>query len=378
MVNRPFWLSRIEELWKTRPIIWLSGVRRVGKTSLARLLRNATYLNCDLPSTERVLQDPEEFFRSLKPNTRIVFDEIHKLQDPSRVLKIGADEFPSLRLLATGSSTLHASKKFRDTLTGRKHTIHLPPVLWNECRDFIGVPDLNRRLLHGGLPEMLLLVQRNPEFYSEWIDSFYARDVQELFGIRNRTGFLKLFRLLLMQSGGLLEYVRLSQESDMSRITVKAHIEAMEIANAVYLLPPFHGSSKREIVKAPKCYAFDTGFVCYQRGWDQLRDSDKGILWEHLVLDALRTGHDSSSLHYWRDKSNREIDFVIDNMKSRADAIECKLNPDAYHPDVLLHFRGLYPKGSNFVVCPGIKTSLTRSYAGLKVEFCGVERFLFR
>jgi hypothetical protein len=37
-----------------------------------------------------------------------------------------------LKILATGSSTLAASKKFRDTLTGRKRTVHLVPVLWDE------------------------------------------------------------------------------------------------------------------------------------------------------------------------------------------------------------------------------------------------------
>ena len=29
MVKRAFWLSRIEKLWEHRPIIWLSGIRRL-------------------------------------------------------------------------------------------------------------------------------------------------------------------------------------------------------------------------------------------------------------------------------------------------------------------------------------------------------------
>lgn len=66
------------------------------------------------------------------------------------VFKVGADEFPDLKILATGSSTLAASKKFRDTLTGRKRAVHLTPVTWNELPAF-GVP-VQRRLFHGGLP----------------------------------------------------------------------------------------------------------------------------------------------------------------------------------------------------------------------------------
>ena len=66
----------------------------------------------------------------------VVFDEIHQLHDPTRLLKIGADVFPKLRILATGSSTFAASRKFRDTLTGRKRTVHLVPVTLDELPAF--------------------------------------------------------------------------------------------------------------------------------------------------------------------------------------------------------------------------------------------------
>jgi len=51
---------------------------------------------------------------------------IHQLRDSARLLKIGADLFPSLKILATGSSTLAASNKFSDSLTGRQ--THGPPA----------------------------------------------------------------------------------------------------------------------------------------------------------------------------------------------------------------------------------------------------------
>ena len=131
----------------------------------------------------------------------MIFDEVHRLQDPSALLKIAADEHQGLRVLATGSSTLAATRKFRDSLTGRKAVLHLCPVPWHECAAF-GVRNLDRRLLHGGLPEPLLAATKDPAFFAEWVDSFYARDILELFGVRNREGFLTLFRLLLRRSGG--------------------------------------------------------------------------------------------------------------------------------------------------------------------------------
>ena len=78
------------------------------------------YFDCELPRTRRLIEaDPESFLGDLKGRT-VVLDEIHRLGNPSELLKIGADHFPETRIVATGSSSLGASSKFRDTLAGRK------------------------------------------------------------------------------------------------------------------------------------------------------------------------------------------------------------------------------------------------------------------
>jgi predicted AAA+ superfamily ATPase len=250
----------------------------------------------------------------------------------------------------------------------------LPPVLWTECIDQFNIKELDRRLLHGGLPEPLLSETKNAAFFSEWMDSFYARDIQELFGIRNRTGFMKLLHLLLRQSGGLMDYTHVGRLSDLSRHTVKAHVEAMSIAHAVFLLPPFHGGGRREITQRPKCYSFDTGFVTFVKGWDSIREEDRGLLWEHLVLDTLRTVVDDHHLFYWRDKSGREVDFVIKGGRQQSDAIECKINPDHFDPAHLAIFRSLYSGGKNYVLSPNIKSSYERRYGKLKVDFISIKQ----
>jgi len=197
MVERLFWIQRIEQAWQKTPIVWLTGVRRVGKTTLAKHWSDATFLNCDLPRNREILADPETFFSQLKPGI-VILDEIHRNADPSEILKIAADEFPHLRILATGSSTLAATQKFKDSLTGRKRIVHLHPVLADELAIF-GEPDLEKRLLHGGLPDRLLSATPDPEFYSEWMDSYFARDVQELFPVGKRHAFLTLCELILIR-----------------------------------------------------------------------------------------------------------------------------------------------------------------------------------
>ena len=76
------------------------------------------------------------------------------------------------------------------------------------------------------------------------------------------------------------------------------------------LTPMNPAGGRREIVAQPKVFGFDTGLVCYARGWDQLRTEDCGVLWEHLVLDTLIAAG-LPRIHFWRDKQQREVDFVV-------------------------------------------------------------------
>jgi predicted AAA+ superfamily ATPase len=374
MLSRPFWLRRITSAWQEAPIAWLCGVRRCGKTVLAESLgpEQTLFVNCDLPSAEDMVRDPQVFFRSCKKPV-VVFDEIHQLRDPARVLKIGADLFPKLRILATGSSTLAASKKFRDTLTGRKRVVHLLPVLWTELEAF-GVT-LPERLFRGGLPQALLSKEKNPSFYREWMDSFFARDIQRLFGFRDVNRFNALFDYLLRQSGGQLESTRAASAIGITRPTVESHLRALEITNAATLVRPFHGGGQNEVVKMPKVYCFDTGFVSFARGWDPLRQEDFGLLWEHLVLEQLQAWFPDTPIRYWRDKGAREIDFVLARRRDQIDVFECKWNPAAFDPGALKIFRGYYRKGGNYLVTPSGDPAYVKAYGDLKVLVCSPSQF---
>lgn len=357
-------MDRIASAWKQASVVWLTGVRRAGKTVLSRSVPGAQVFNCDLPSVAGRLRDPEGFLASVGPSP-VVLDEVHQLEDPSRLLKIAADEFPRLKVLATGSSTLAATRKFRDSLAGRKRTVELVPVLAEELPAF-GISDLRRRLLHGGLPPALLAAERNPEFYAEWLDSYYARDVQELFRIEKRGAFLRLVDLLLRQSGGMMELTSLAGRAGISRPTAMGWLDVLEITHVARRLRPYARGGRREIVSQPKVYAFDTGFVTFARGWESLREEDCGILWEHLVLETLAAAP-VREIHFWRDKQQREVDFVVPRGRDAVDAIECKWSADAFEPRGLAAFRERYPSGRNYLVCPTAAPAHPRRFGGLRV-----------
>jgi len=302
----------------------------------------------------------------------VILDKVHQAENPSEILKIAADEFPHLKVLATGSSTLSATKKFKDSLTGRKRVVHLPPVLATESPAF-GIRRLEDRLRLGGLPDRLVDQDSDPEFYSEWLDSFFARDVQELFRIGKRTEFLKLCELMLRQSGELYAITSLSKHCGVSRPTVMNYLEVLETTHFVNFLQPFHAGGRREILAQPKAYAFDTGFVCHFRGWEQLRPEDSGPLLEHLTLDLIKATLPAQKVRFWRDKQQREIDFVLPHANKTVTAIECKGSRER-SPRNLDAFRSNYPAGRNIIVCHSVTEGGYESSLGEHtVRYCTVD-----
>jgi len=371
MKNRPHWLKRISDAWAEVSLVWLCGVRRSGKTVIAKMLSSdeTLFLNCDLPSVGERVRNPVLFFQSVGGGrggkSMVVFDEIHQLPDPSRLLKIGTDEFPRVKILATGSSTLSASRKFRDTLTGRKRDVRLTPVTLDELEEF-GVT-LEQRMYHGGLPSALMSANKEPSFYREWLDSYFARDIQYLHGVRDMQRFNALFEYLLRMSGGQFDSGKTAAAIGISRPTLDSHLRILESTHTVTLLRPFSSGHRDEIVRQPKVYGFDTGFVSFARGWDPLRPEDFGNLWEHLVLEWIQAHQPGRKIHYWRDKQGNEIDFVIPMSRDKVDVIECKWNPGAFERKAMQRFRQAYPRGRNWLLSPGVTTPYERNEGGLLI-----------
>ncbi|MFA6055522.1 MAG: DUF4143 domain-containing protein [Thermodesulfovibrionales bacterium] len=371
MVKRHFWLKKITEGLQKRSVLWLSGVRRVGKTVLCKSLPDIEYFDCELPRVRKMMEDPQSFLENIKGQT-VVMDEVHRLSNPSEILKIAADHFPETKIVATGSSTLGTSAKFKDTLAGRKYELWLTPMITEDLQDFKQT-DLSHRFLHGGLPPFFMAKGFPERDFQEWMDAFWAKDILELFKLERRYSFLKFAELLLIQSGGIFEASSFAGPCEVSRSTISNYLAVLEATYVVHVIRPFTSHRPTEIVSAPKVYAFDTGFICYYRGWDKLRRDDMGTLWEHFVLNELLAQTQSRKIYYWRDKQKHEVDFIITKNQAAPMVIECKWTATDFDSTNVKIFRRHYPKGLNFVVASDVERSYSRSYDDVMVKFIKLE-----
>ena len=361
MFSRDYWVGRIEEAWQRRSLVWLAGVRRVGKTSLCQLLPDVEYFDCELPSVRRALTDPEGFL-ARTDGGRIVLDEIHRLPDPAELLKVAADHHPDTKVIATGSSTLQAAGKFRDSLAGRKEEIWLTPM--NEGDRLSAGGRIEQRLERGGLPQAYLtgLPERDVQ---EWLDAYWSRDIQELFRISARSAFVRFVELVLARSGGIFEATAFAGPAEVSRPTIMNYLSVLEVTKVAQVVKPYSLKRANELTRAPKVYGFDTGFVASLRGWSHIRPEDLGVLWEHYVLNELSSHPGIGQIRYWRTTKGSEVDFVLARRGREPIAIECKWNIDG-REDLggLKAFRRAYPQGASFVVAPSVPVTFERGLVG--------------
>jgi len=374
-IPRTWWKDRIVEAWKRRSVIWLSGVRRAGKTLLCQSLPDIEYFDCELPRIRQELEDVEFFLKKMRGKS-LVLDEIHRLHNPSELLKIAADHFPETKIIATGSSTLEASTKFKDTLTGRREKIWLTPMLIEEGKAF-GNPDLEHRFLFGGLPPFFLNTEVPERDFQDWVDSYWAKDIQELYRLEKRYSFQKFLELMLAQSGSVFEATRFTAPCEVSRNTIVNYLSVLEATHVAHIVRPFNTHRPNEIISAPKVYGFDTGFVCYYKGWLNLRKEDLGALFEHAVLNELYGRLQTKEIRYFRSKQDHELDFVfLPTRNAKPIAIECKWKSANFSPENLKFFRKEYPGGKNFVVASDIEKPYERQYDNIQVSFVSITHLI--
>jgi predicted AAA+ superfamily ATPase len=194
--------------------------------------------------------------------------------------------------------------------------------------------------------------------------------------LERRGSFQKFAELLMAQSGGIFEATKFTRPCEVSRTTIANYLAVLDATFIAQVIRPYSSHRPTEIVSAPKVYGFDTGFVCYHRGWDELRREDLGLLWEHLVLNELHAHLQSRDIRYWRDKRNHEVDFILARSQGSPSAIECKWSASDFDASNLQAFRRVYPRGDNFVVANDVERPFTRIYGEISVRVVGLHHLI--
>lgn len=324
-------------------VIVIYGARRVGKTTLVKqILENypdGKYINCDLLQYKAALETTNsEMLGDFIGNTRlIVLDEAQNIKEIGKVLKIIADTFPGVQVIATGSSSFELSNKLSEPLTGRSRFYHLYPFSLEELRQSYNIIDLdakmNNILRFGLYPEVFGKPEEEAIEELQNIASTYLfKDVLQLDNLKRSDLIFKLLKALALQAGNEISYNELARLLGENVHTIKRYIEILEQAFIIFRLPSFSQNLRKELAKRNKIYFFDVGIrnaVINNFSPVDLRN-DVGALWENFcIVERIKKDRFHrvfKNYYFWRTYSQKEIDF-IEEYNGKLEAFEFKWKP---------------------------------------------------
>ncbi len=329
-----------------RKMVFLSGPRQTGKSTLARDLArqwpNAQILNWDVAGDRQVILK-----QSWSPTARLlVFDELHKMPDWKAWLKGVFDgRMDGQTLLVTGSARLDTFRRSGESLAGRYFSWRLHPVTVKEWVSVEAVsPEvaLARVLERGGFPEPFLAEQ--PLDAARWRQQYFEGLIRDDILEFSRIGEVRAMRhfvdMLRARVGSPLSLASLARDLQISPTTAARYLDILEALHIVFTVRPFHRNIARALLKEPKVYFYDTGLV----------QGDDGARYENacatMLLCHVEFLQDSAgraiSLHYVRDKDGREIDFAVCENGDPILFVECKFS-DATLPPYLAAIAERFP-----------------------------------
>jgi predicted AAA+ superfamily ATPase len=363
-----------------RKMVFVSGPRQVGKTTLAKAMlatRPGRYFNWDLPSDRKILTKDPTFFEkdpiTLPGLPLVVFDELHKYARWKNYLKGVFDGFGDrFAFLVMGSGRLDIYKRGGDSLLGRYVPLFLFPLTlaelsgkratwasFQEDLDRLDVEDktagkaFQALLRLGGFPEPFL--RHSDAFHRAWsagrTERLVREDIRDATSLRELSLLEMLARLLPERVGNPLSLNSMREDLGVAFETVRSWVSVLDAFYYSFRISPWTRNVARAIRREAKLYLWD---------WAEV-DSD-GARFENLVAihlsKAVRTwtavGEGSLDLAYIRDKQKREVDFVITEKNKPKVLVECKLSDPVLSPNLLWFQESLnVPVAIQIVQAPG-------------------------
>lgn len=310
--------------------IVIYGPRQAGKTTLVNdLLLQKSWRTLVVNGDRRgewwdmlVSRDLAQFKVLLGGYRAIFVDEAQRIPEIGLILKIILDEFPNMKVIVTGSSSLDLASKVSEPLTGRVTTYRLYQISIAELAGiYTGYElreSLNERLIFGSYPEIFSLhgAEAKADYLRNLTDSYLYRDLLEFGGIRNSSKIRDLLKLLAFQIGSQVSLTELANTLELSRMTVERYIDLLEKSFVVFRLSGLSRNLRKEVSKMDKIYFYDVGVrntVIGNLNSLQSRD-DAGRLWENfLMIERKKRLEYEGTLYahyFWRLTTGAELDLV--------------------------------------------------------------------
>lgn len=340
--------KKIESYVKNDFIIVISGIRRVGKSTLLYQIRQkypGYYLNFD---DERLvnfkLEDfqvlYESFIELFGKKDFFYFDEIQNIKGWERFIRRLHDE--KKKVFVTGSNASMLSRELGTHLTGRYLEISLYPFSFKEFlkikewkvnkNDIYSIESkiklkkyFDEYLIDGGLPEYL--ITKNKDYLRILYDNILYRDIIARYNLSNEKILKELIYLVANNISKEISFNSIKKTLQLgSPTTVREYFNYFENSFLIFLTNKFDYSLKKQIYSSKKVYLIDTG-LAVNLGFRISKDA--GRLLENLVFIELKRR--KNEIYNYSDK--KECDFLIKTKEKITNAIQVCYELDEHNKE---------------------------------------------
>jgi len=317
----------LDKYIKNQEIIVITGIRRSGKSSLLKIIRDkldakSFYLNFDdirlTEFNDQNFEDIEdivfEIFNEAK-DINFFLDEVQNVKNWERWVNNLYSR--NVKVFVTGSNSHLLSSEISTYLTGRNKTIKLFPfsfkefLLLRESPSIINsskdkrkiIRNFNEYFLLGGFP--VIDINKDLELSRQYFEDIINKDIVKRYGIRMIKEFNDLILYLFSNVSKQYSYSTLKKISGIKSLSmIKNYIDYLKQVFLAYTIPRFDFSIKKQKVSSSKFYAGDNSFLkTIAFGFSE----NKGQRLENLVfLELVRRNNE---IYYYSEKG--ECDFVI-------------------------------------------------------------------
>ncbi len=337
--------SQIQKFMRQPQVLALTGLRRVGKTTLMLKIvedaisrkfnpRRIVYFSfdefreCDL---RKVLAEYEQLTGADLSNGKhiVLFDEIQKLEGWNDQLKALYDLGKGrVKIVISGSEALFLRRGSRETLAGRMFEFKVEPLSFGEYLAFTGVEskpvDLHARELSRAFDEFLptqgfpeLVGTRDSIVFRKYlresiVEKVLFRDLPTLVGVRDAPLLESLLNVLMEEPGQLVDLAELAGEMGVSRQTLAGYLRYLEESFLLRKLYNYSTGKRKSERKLKKYYPTIVSPSLLSRSDDRSRER----AFEWIVVAQLR------GEFFWRDPYKNEVDLILTN--GRVKPVEIK------------------------------------------------------
>ena len=316
---------QIRQITEQFPVIFLTGPRQSGKTTLLRNeLPDYRYINLEDPDLRQwALEQPRDFLDH--HSWPLILDEVQYVPSLFSYIQLITDEHnkPGMFILS-GSQNFLLMEKITQSLAGRSAVLSLLPLSWAEISGLASSRNhsTDHLIIKGFFPRLYASQEINISlFYKSFLNTYVEKDVRQLSNIGNLNDYIRFMKLCAGRSGQLLNISSLATEAGIAYNTCKAWLSWLSAGYVIQMVSPHYENFNKKIVKTPKIYFTDTGLLTHLLGIDSpgtlALHPLRGAVFETLVFNEILKNRLNNlqppSLWFWRDNHGTEVDFLVES-----------------------------------------------------------------